>query len=87
MKPSSGERESRRIVWRRDDWGLYAALEDLASLLSEYWAHKAIDKVIICEWYIAVVFSLSCPRTPIFNFTSNLYPQSYWRMIEVIHRV
>jgi hypothetical protein len=32
----------------------------------------------------AVVFNLSCSLTPRYNFSSTLYPQSFWCLIQVI---
>jgi hypothetical protein len=34
-----------------------------------------------------VVFNLFCSRTPRCNFSSTLYPQSCWYIMQVIHIV
>jgi hypothetical protein len=36
-------------------------------------------------WFTPVVFNLFCSRTPTYNFSSTLYPQSCWCIIQVIH--
>jgi hypothetical protein len=41
--------------------------------------------VSLCWQCIAVVFDLFCPRTPTYNFSSTLYPQSCWCIIQLIH--
>jgi hypothetical protein len=38
-----------------------------------------------CLYYTPVVFNLFCSRTPRCNFSSTLYPQSCWCIIQVIH--
>jgi hypothetical protein len=38
-----------------------------------------------CLVCIAVVLNLFCSRTPRYNFSSTLYPQSCWCIIQVIH--
>jgi hypothetical protein len=35
----------------------------------------------------AVVFNLFCSRTPRYNLSSTLYPQSCWYIMQVIHIV
>jgi hypothetical protein len=57
---------------------------------------KAIDFVLSLEIFIlyvfitlsrSVVFNLFCSRTPRYNFSSTLYPQSCWYIMQVIHIV
>jgi hypothetical protein len=36
-------------------------------------------------FFRAVVFSLFCSRTPRYNFSSTLYPQNCWYIMQVIH--
>jgi hypothetical protein len=39
------------------------------------------------RYSIPVVFNLFCSRTPRYNFSSTLYPQSCWYIMQVIHIV
>jgi hypothetical protein len=38
-------------------------------------------------WSNSVIFNLFCSLTPRYIFSSSLYPQSYWFIIQVIHNL
>jgi hypothetical protein len=54
------------------------------------WGFWLISPVLSGKWgesisLRAVVFNLFCSRTPRHNFSSSLYPQSCWCIIQVTH--
>jgi hypothetical protein len=63
-----------------------------SAVYSRSWKHRACHGVVSQKIgllnlykFRAVVFNLFCSRTPRYNFSSTLYPQSFWCIIQVIH--
>jgi hypothetical protein len=47
--------------------------------------HLVTNYILLSSSGSAVVFNFLCSRTPRCNFTSTLYPQTCWCLIQVIH--
>jgi hypothetical protein len=77
--------------WVSFQWPARDTLFSL-TLPGSIWELKCIPRACAsCYYwplcYRAVVFNLFCSRTPRYNFSSTLYPQSCWYIMQVLHIV